>query len=66
MLGTGNSKLRACSQGALSQVGKMDLSTLAMIFPAETEEAADCPIEVGEKEGTFQKRGHLSQALKDV
>ena len=66
MLGTGNSKLRSCSQGTPSQVGKTGLSASAMIFPAEPEETADCPIEVGEKEGTFQKRGHLSQALKDV
>lgn len=66
MLGTGNSEQRPCSQGALSQVGKMGLSTSAMTFPAETEEAADCPIEVGEKEETYQKRGHLSRALKDV
>ena len=44
----------------------MGLSTLAMTFPAETEEAADCPMEVGKKEETFQKRGHLSRALKDV
>ena len=65
MLGTGNSKLRSCSQGTPSQVEKTGLSASAMIFPAEPEEAADCPIEVGEK-GNFQKRGHLSQALKDV
>lgn len=44
----------------------MGLSTLAMTFPAKTEEAADCPMEVGKKEETFQKRGHLSRALKDV
>ena len=38
MLGTGNLELRSCPHGALNQVGRMGLSTVATTHPAEASD----------------------------
>ena len=38
VLGTGNLELRSCPHGALNQVGRMGLSTVATTHPAEASD----------------------------